>query len=257
MALHRIGAIARQELIILRNDLAPVVVLVGMPLVVMSFIRSTFGYALRAEGFPSANGSEQAVPGMAVMFGFFAVTFVAYAFLREHDWGTWPRLVAGPTSIAEVIIGKAVIPFVVMVLQAVVLFVGGGALFDLHVSGDPVAIAVVAVGYAACLVALGIALVSVSTTVQQVDTLTNLGALAFAGIGGALAPLAALPSWARGIAPGTPTYWAMRGYRAVILDGDGVGGVVVPVLVLFAFALGFLGVVLLCFRAGDVKKAWA
>ena len=44
----------------------------------------------------------------------------------------------------------------------------------------------------------------------------------FGAIGGALVPLSVLPQWAKTIAPLTPTYWAMRGFRSVILDGAGL-----------------------------------
>ena len=41
-------------------------------------------------------------------------------------------------------------------------------------------------------------------------------------------PFNLLPAWARAIAPVTPTYWAMRGMRSVVLDGQGIGGVALP-----------------------------
>src|SRR5437868_9051419 len=52
---------------------------------------------------------------------------------------------------------------------------------------------------------------------SQLNAFSNLGAMVLAGVGGALAPTSALPSWARTLAPATPSYWAMRGFRQVIL----------------------------------------
>src|SRR4051812_34056360 len=79
---------------------------VVMPLVVMVFLQPTFRLALKQSGYPSANGAEQAVPGVAVMFSFFLVGLVALAFLREHGFGTWDRLRASPASSGQIILGK-------------------------------------------------------------------------------------------------------------------------------------------------------
>jgi hypothetical protein len=53
----------------------------------------------------------------------------------------------------------------------------------------------------------------------------NFGGVALAGLGGALVPPSALPGWAEAVASGTPSYWAMRGFRSVILDSDGAAGI--------------------------------
>ena len=56
-------------------------------------------------------------------------------------------------------------------------------------------------------------------------------------IGGALVPLATLPSWVRRLAPATPQYWAMRAYRGVILDGRTATAVLLPIAVLLVFTV--------------------
>jgi ABC-2 type transport system permease protein len=86
--------------------------------------------------------------------------------------------------------------------------------------------------------------------------LANLGGVALAGLGGALVPLSTLPGWAEAVAPGTPSYWAMRGFRAVILDGDGAGGVIVPILVLLAFGAVFAVVAAVRFRFDERKSSF-
>ena len=39
------------------------------------------------------------------------------------------------------------------------------------------------------------------------------------------------------MAPATPTYWAMTGYRAVVLDGVGVTGTLPAIGILLLFAV--------------------
>jgi ABC-2 type transport system permease protein len=79
----------------------------------------------------------------------------------------------------------------------------------------------------------------------------------FGAIGGALVPFSVLPGWARTIAPVTPTYWAMRGFRSVILDAQGVGGVTTPVGVLLGMALLFAIVALRRLRFDQAKVGWS
>jgi ABC-2 type transport system permease protein len=82
------------------------------------------------------------------------------------------------------------------------------------------------------------------------------GMVLFGAIGGALVPLSVLPGWARAIAPVTPTYWVMRGFRAVILDGRGLGAVAGPVVVLLSMAALFAVVALRRLRFDETKIAW-
>jgi len=256
MSWRRSAAIARLDLRVILRDSGPIVFLVFMPLVLMAFVKPAFRFAL-VSAHPGANGAEQAVPGMIVMFGFFAVGMTGFAFFREHGWNTWDRLRASWATPAEIMLGKLVIPLVLSVAQVVVLFVLGHVLYGLHVRGSLLALAVVGFGLVACLLSLALMLVAVFRTIQQVNAAANIGGLVFAGFGGSLTPLGLLPHWARTIAPGTPGYWAMRGFRAVILNGAGVSGALPATGVLLAFAVAFGIVAALRFRMAESKTSWA
>ena len=100
-------------------------------------------------------------------------------------------------------------------------------------------------------------LVSLCRSVMQLNALATIGAFTLAGLGGALTPIASLPGWARAVAPAMPSYWAMRGFRSVILDGKGIGAVVLPVAVLLAFTAAFTAVTIARFRLDEAKISWA
>ncbi|MHB8467506.1 MAG: ABC transporter permease [Acidimicrobiales bacterium] len=257
MSWRRSGAIVRHELRILRNDPAFAIIFTLMPLVVMAFIKPAFRASLVVAGVHGANGAEQAVPGTAVMFSFFMVGNVGFAVFREHGWATWERLRASRARPLEIMAGKVVVPFLTLALQLTVLFGVGGLVFGLHVQGSVAGLVVVAAALALSLVALGLALLAICRTVNQLNAVANLGTMVFAGLGGAVAPISALPGWARAVAPVAPTYWAMRGFRAVILHPRGVGSVVLPAAVLLAFAAGFAMLAAMRFRFEEVKISWA
>lgn len=257
MSLTRSLAMLRHELRVLSKDLAPVVVLTAMPIAVIAFLKPTLRPALNFSGYPEANGAEQAVPGMAVMFAFFLVGFTGFAFFREHGWATWDRLRASPARTGEIVFGKIVPGMVVATVQLVVLFGLGVLLFGMRVPGSALGLGLVAFCLALFLAVFAVALVSLCRTVQQLNAVANIGAMLFAGLGGALTPVTFLPGWAQPLAPATPSYWAMRGFRSVVLDGTGLAGVVLPVIVLLAFTAGAGLIIALRFRVEESKVSWA
>jgi ABC-2 type transport system permease protein len=256
MSWRRSAAIARLDLRIAKRDTGPLIFMVVMPLLVMAFVKPAFRFALAA-AHPGANGSEQAVPGMVVMFGFFAVGATGFTFFREHGWNTWDRLRASWATPTEIMLGKLVTPLLLTVTQVVVLFGLGHVLYGLHVRGSLLALAVVSVALIACLLSLALMLVAVMRTVQQMNAAANVGGLVFAGFGGSLTPLSIMPHWVRAVAPATPGYWAMRGFRSVFLDGQGLHAALPAVGVLAAFTAAFALVAALRFRMAEPKTSWA
>jgi ABC-2 type transport system permease protein len=120
----------------LRRDPFPIAVLVVMPLVIIAFFRPALALALFSEGFVHANGSEQAVPGVAVTFSFFIVGFVGLAFFRDRGWNTWDRL-RGAASVNEIVTGKLLPIGLTALVQLVVLFGAGFLIFSFRINGSP------------------------------------------------------------------------------------------------------------------------
>lgn len=248
--------IARNDLRMLRRDPVVVITFIVAPLLTMGVTKRAAQAALNATGFPDANGAEQAVAGAAVLFAFFLVGYIGFGTYREHGWNTWMRLRASPTTPAEMVAGKAIVPISILGLQLVVLFAAGFLLFDLRVRGSFVGLVLVLLSYGGSLVAIGFALLAVCQSVMQLNALSNMSALLFGTLGGALVPVSTLPGWARFLAPATPTYWAMRGIRDVTLEHGGVADVVPSVVVLTALAAVAFGIAHRRFRVTD-HKVWA
>jgi ABC-2 type transport system permease protein len=257
MSWRRSSAVIRNDLRILRSDPAFLIALIAMPLIVMGFIKPAFQSALILAGNPDANGAEQVVPGTSVLFALFLVGNLGFGVFREHGWNTWERLRASPASTADLMAGKAVTPMVALLVQQTVLIGLGGLIFDLHVNGSALGMALVAVAFGLSLIGLGFLLLAITRTVMQLNAITNIGTMVLGGLGGAITPISSLPDWARHLAPAVPSYWAMRGYQTVILDGGGVSDVLGSVGALLAFAIGFGLVAALRFRAEETKLSWA
>jgi ABC-2 type transport system permease protein len=256
MSPRRINALVRNEFRLIAQDPLPIMILVAFPLIMMAFLKPTFRLALLASGHRGATGAEQVVPGQAVSNGFYIVGMTSFAFFAEHAWKTWDRLRVGAGSAADIVIGKTLPRLAVSLLQFLVLFAIGVPLFDLRSRGPLFALVPLVIAFAVCLVLFGVLVTALCRTVQQANAVSYGGIVVFGAIGGALVPLEGLPAWAHHMAPATPTYWAMRGFRSVILSGGSIHSQLLPIIVLTAMSAGFALVSLARFRLDDAKIAY-
>lgn len=249
-------AVARNEARLLRHDPVPPVILVGMPVVLMTLLSPALAAALTLAGYWDVSGAAQTVPGMACVFAFFVAGIVGFAVFREHGWRTWARQRAAGLSGTSLLTGKLIVPAALLAAQLVVLFAFGVLALDLDVTGSWAGVALVGIAYGASVLAAGIALSALASTIQQVNALTSLGAMVLGGLGGGFVPTQTLPEWVQPIAPLSPVYWAMEGYTTAILDGGGVSDVLGPLAVLAAFTAAFAGIALWKFRLDAPKRTW-
>jgi len=251
-------AISKLQLRIIRNDPWFLLIMFLMPLVVMPLFVKTLGLSLVESGFSGATGAEVVVPGQVVLFGFFVGGSVAFALYREHGWKTWDRLRASAAPSTSLLVGFAVPWIVIHISYQLLLFVAGSLALGLRFNGgSPIALVLVALGYGACIVSLVLLVAASFRTVNQVNAFQNVGAMALGGLGGAIVPLEQLPGWAQAVAPATPQYWAMSGFRRVFLESGGVADVVVPFAVLMASAIVIGLLAARRFRADETKEYFA
>ena len=255
-AVHRLGAVTAHELRLARRDPASLMVLLVFPIITTAFLKPAFRAALVETGHPHANGAEHVVPGQAVMSAFFIVSLVTFAFYSEHSWATWDRLRASRATSFEIVAGKALPRIAIVIAQLALLLVAGVLAFGMRIGGDAWALAPLIVAFSICLVFLGVCVTALCRTAQQAGAFAYLGMVLFGAIGGAFVPIDLLPAWARTVAPVTPTYWAMRGMRSVVLDGRGLGSVALPCVVLLGMSVVFALVALRRLRFDETKTGW-
>lgn len=256
--ISRVAAVARHDLRILKRDPVFLLVFILMPIAFMAFSERSIGAALSVQ-FPGRdiNGAAYAIPSATVLFSGFLVGNVGFGIFREHGWGTWERLRSSPLSSAELVLGKSLVPVLCLAIQLTALLGGGALLFGMELRGSLSAFLAVAVALGLMELTLGFMLLAICKSVIQLNAFSNAGAMLLGGLGGAVTPVEFLPGWAQAIAPATPAYWAMRGFRAVTLDGGGWGDVLLPLAVLGGFTVVFTVVALLRFEVEDTKMSWA
>ncbi len=238
----RVWGLCRHNVKLWVTDIQVVILLLGLPLLMMAFLGPIYRQALAGAGLVGATGAEQAVPGMAVMFTLFAAGILGTDLHREKQWHTWDRLRASGATSGQVLVGKVVPPLLVIAGQLLLLFTVGAAVFGLRIQGSLAGLVLVAAALAATMLALGLAMASLVRSITRLAAMGNAMSVALAGLGGALTPLAVMPGWALVIAPATPSYWAMRGFQAAVLEEGGLAAAATCAAVLlgFAAALGAL-----------------
>jgi ABC-2 type transport system permease protein len=198
-------------------------------------------------------GFQQSVPGMGSMYVMFAVLAGVGTLVWERKNWTLQRLMAMPLRKGEFIGGKILSRMTVGVIEFIIAFAAGAviaAATSVSFGGAPMAIALVALAFSFMTSALALLVATLVRTIQQASGVTTLLALTLAPIGGAWwsLDLEFIPEFMRQIAVISPFYWAMEGFKAVIMYGGGLQDVLVHVAVLAALGVVLFGAAIARFR---------
>jgi ABC-type multidrug transport system permease subunit len=198
-------------------------------------------------GRPVPSGAGQSIPGMLAMFVVMTVLIGGSETLTKEKYGgTLARLASTPFSRMEILAGKVLHLTLVGLVQAIVLMLAGqliGAihLFGIEFSWGPHAAVIVLmlIPYAFAVACLTLLVSGLFRTTQQAESLAWLLGMIIAALGGCWWPLEIMPHGARLLAQLFPSYWAMRGFHALITFGMGPSSVVLPSVILAGFGILF------------------
>lgn len=233
-------ALVSQSLRLIRRDVPAMVILVAMPLLVVAFMGSAFKGTLVAEGFSQATGAEQSVAGVAVLFSFLLVPQIGYFLFREHEWKTWERIRISGVTTLEYYVAKSIVPFGLFAIQFAFIFGYGALVYSLPIGQRLPELIFIGFSYAVCLIPLAFFLFSISRSVSEFSAFANLTAILFAGLGGAFSTQSGIEPWMQAVGKFTPGYWAMTGYRSVLLGDYDAARVLYSCIALLLFGALFL-----------------
>lgn len=198
----RICALARHNALLRLRDPGQFLSYLLMPMLGMLALKPLYLRAI-------PGGTTQVATGLLVMFSALALHIVGAATLTERGWHTWDRLRATHATIPELLLGKAIPVYGVLLLQQSILVTFAIAVVGLRPSGVywllPVAIA----AWGVTLLALGSALAAIVRSHGELHAICDIGALVVTTIGGALVPVTLFPPWLQAAAPFSPGYWAL------------------------------------------------
>ncbi|MBB0242723.1 ABC transporter permease [Streptomyces alkaliphilus] len=226
----RTGLLVRHNLMLRLRDPSQIISYVAMPIVLMMVLKPLYVEALDS-------GTVQAVTGPMVMFSVFALSIVGNSIMVEREWRTWDRLRVTRAGRTELLLGKTLPAFLILLFQQSVVLGVGCAVLGLELPDVPGLLVLAIAIWGFTLLCLGSALATVARSRGDLSVVSDLGAIGVSALGGALVPVSLMPGWAQAIAPISPGYWAMSLIQAA-LAGDGAA-MVRPGLVCLAIGLAF------------------
>ncbi|MFD0959246.1 ABC transporter permease [Paenibacillus chungangensis] len=189
----------------------------------------------------------QIVPGYTVMFVFFVMISMVTSFLKDRNGGMLMRLQGTPMKPMSYLIGMWIPHIIVVLIQSTTLLTFGHFVYGLNI-GDPIAVALIVFGLAICATGLGLLLSLTVSSENMGIAMVQIIAMGGAIVGGLWVPYEFLPRAVQMIGQFTPQYWAQQAMQDVMIRGDGIGGIIIALAVLFGFGLLGLAIALMRFR---------
>ena len=170
-----------------------------------------------AGGADDFNLMAYLAPGMAVLFLMFTVTQGAGSMITERDAGTLGRMLATPTSAAQILAGKISGIFLSGTAQLSILILVTSLLFGLR-WGSPLLVAALILAVVAAASGWGVLLAASVDNRGQIGTLGTAMMLIFGVLGGSffVLPQSGPVEWLSKL---TPNAWAIDGFTALASGG--------------------------------------
>jgi ABC-2 type transport system permease protein len=187
---------------------------------------------------------QQNVPAW-LMFGmFFVAGSIANLFIQERESGTLSRLTSLGVPAWSILWSKAVAYVLVNALQAAAMLAIGVWVMP-KIGGDPLslggvdwaAFVMVLGSISSAAVGLGLMVASLSRTHAQAAGVGPTLNILMGGIGGVMVPTFVMPEVMQKISAYSPMNWGLNGMHAVMLNGQGISGVMPMAGRLFGFGL--------------------
>lgn len=212
---YRVGVLVRHNTVMRLRDPGQMISYIVLPMVIMLMFKPIYERAFNT-------GTIQVVTGPLIMFSVFTLSIVGNSILVEREWRTWDRLRTSPASAFELLLGKTIPVFAILMVQQTVLLVYGCLIIGLPIPRTIGLVLLAIVMWGLTLLAIGAALATIMRSHAELGMVADLGAITLSAIGGALVPVALMPGWAQVIAHFSPGYWALEMLQSSI-RGDEMG----------------------------------
>lgn len=169
-----------------------------------------------------AAGATRVIGGFAMQFLLFAVSASAAALFYERDRGLFQRLLATPTTRAQVLWAKFGYGVLLGLVQLMVLFTAGRFLYGVDVEHHLPLLVVMCVFAAAACTSFGLLVAAFAPTPEAANGMATLVILLMSAIGGAWFPVTFMPETIQQLSKLTIVYWSMEGFSQVLWSQAGL-----------------------------------
>lgn len=186
-------------------------------------------------------GVSYSSAGFSIMFVMMMMLTMTGALIEARQAGIWSRLFTTPVTRYQVLFGYFLSFFIVGWIQFFLLIVLSTVLFGVN-WGSPGGLLLLITTLLLCVVGLGMAIASLVKTAEQQNAIGTLVIISTCMLGGVYWPISLVPDIMQKIANFVPQTWAMEAFTTLIAESGNVGDILLPIAVLFGFAIVFLSV---------------
>lgn len=181
------------------------------------------------------------LPGLMGLLSLIQVMLLAgLSVAREREQGTFDQLLVTPLSPVEILIGKAVIPVVVGIFQATLVFLICRNIFEIPFAGSLPPLYLTLFVFTLSLSGLGLSISAISNSMQQVMVYCFVLILPMVLLSGFATPVANMPEALQILTYADPLRFALDSLRRIYLEGCTISDVAfnfVPMMILAAITL--------------------
>ena len=194
------------------------------------------------------------VPGATVLFVFVMASTTAMSLYSEKKTGTFRRLLAAPLAKAELLGGKMLPGFVIILVQIAVIFAASILLLPLigldrlYLGNDLLGLVLLSMLVALCSTSLGLLIAAIARTESQINGISVVAMWVMGAVSGAFVPTFFLGDFLGTIGKITPQYWAVSAYTAFFVRGQTLADVGTQMAILAGFTLVFFAIGLWRFK---------
>ncbi|MBN9387669.1 MAG: ABC transporter permease [Chloroflexi bacterium] len=187
--------------------------------------------------------ATQLSPGILVQFVVLGLVSICVVFFLERKTQTLSRMLTTPISPLGILLGHGLAMAGLIFFQEILLITFGQIAFGVDYLRDPLAVLLVMVALAVWAASLGLLIAVFARVMEQVVMFSLIAMFTLSTLGGCWFPLEITGPVFSTIGHLTPSAWAMEGFQNVIVRGQGIGAVLLPVGILMAYTVVFFSIV--------------
>jgi ABC-2 type transport system permease protein len=178
--------------------------------------------------------------GIGVMFLLFTASNAGGGLLlEENESGTLDRILSTRVTYTQLLLGKWLYVWALGVVQLTVMFIWGALVFKLELMSHLAGFFIMAFATGAATSAFGLLIASLAKTRQQLSAISTLCVLSISALGGSMFPRFLMPESMQKFGLVLFNAWALDGLTNVFWRDAALQTLVLPVLVLCAWAIAF------------------
>jgi ABC-2 type transport system permease protein len=205
-----------------------------------------------SQDWTGGNPYNQASPGILVQFAIFGLITSAQVLVQERKTRTLQRLMTTAMKPWEIVAGHMLAMFVLTFLQTAMLVLFGQLALSVNYLHEPLGTLLVSVALGLWVASMGLLIGVIAKADDQVILFSMIAMFLFSALGGTWFPLESAGGAFALIGKAMPSAWAMNGFQNILIRGLDLDSIVMPTVILMAYAGFFFVLAVWRFRKIDL-----